>query len=304
MDLIYLLKLIVLAIVEGITEFLPVSSTGHLIIFAKLLNVPQDNFMQLFMIVIQLAAILAVVLLYFQRIWRQFIALLKGNKIALHFWLKWIAACIPFVVLAVLLDDLIEQYLMSPVTVAASLFIGGLLLYFGEAYQTATLKNIQLEQISYKQALGIGMWQCLALWPGFSRSASTIIGGWFVGLRTKLAAEFSFFLAIPLMLGASLYSALKFYKHTVLAPTLYNNNLFEQAAGVPFIAKERAINAAADGNWQYIYLAIACVVAFVVALLVVRAFMAYLAKNSLRKMALYRIAVAILLVLFYIAGWR
>lgn len=304
MDIIYLIKIIILAIVEGLTEFLPVSSTGHLIIAARVLDVPQDNFMQLFMILVQLAAILAVVLLFFKRIWRQFVALLKGNKVALHFWLKWILASVPFVVLAVLFDDIIEHYLMSPITVAASLFIGGLLLYFGEAYQVDNPKTMQLEQISYKQALGVGIWQCLALWPGFSRSASTIIGGWFVGLRTKMAAEFSFFLAMPLMVGASLYSGLKFYKHHLSGADNVAANLFEQAAGVPFIAKERAINLAASSTWQYFYLAVGCVVAFFVALVVVRAFMRYLAKNSLRKMALYRIGVAVLLALFYIAGWR
>lgn len=305
MDFIYLIKIIILSIVEGLTEFLPVSSTGHLIIASNLLKLPDNHFMKLLLIVIQLAAILAVVLLYFHKLWQVFLDLLRGKKAAVNFWLKWILASVPFVILALALNKYIERYLFNNFTVALALIVGGLLLYFGENYQVQNPTVSKIDDITYRQAFLIGCWQCLALFPGFSRSASTIIGGWLVGLRTKLAAEFSFFLAIPLMFGASAYSFYKFHKIQQNLSTLGETLLAEKAVGLPFLHVGRehfaAINSA---TWQYIYLAIACVVSFIVALIVVKTFLKYLAKNSLKHMALYRITVGIILVLFWLANLR
>lgn len=305
MDFIYLLKIIVLAIVEGLTEFLPVSSTGHLIIVSSLLNIPENNFIKLLMIVIQLAAILAVVVLFFKKLWRLFIDLINLKKPALHFWAKWILASVPFVVLAVPLHKYIEQYLYNTLTVAIALILGGLLLYFGENYQVENPRCTKLANLSYKQALIIGTWQCLALFPGFSRSASTIIGGWLAGLKTKLAAEFSFFLAIPLMFGATIFSVYKFLKLKSSLANLGETLLAEQAVNLPFLQAEKQHYLASNSElMQYIYLGIACLVSFLVALIVVKAFMQYLSKHSLKEMAIYRIVVGVVLCLLWLANLR
>ncbi len=305
MDFIYLIKIIILSIVEGLTEFLPVSSTGHLIITSSLFELPQNNFMKLLMIVIQLAAILAVVVLYFSKLWQLFIDLLKLKKPALHFWVKWILASLPFVILAVPLHKYIERYLFNNLTVAIALIIGGILLYFGEGYQVENPRAQKLDDLTYKQAFLIGAWQCLALLPGFSRSASTIIGGWLAGLRTKLAAEFSFFLAIPLMFGASIFSFYKFFKVKNSFASLGDTMLAEQAVNLPFLQAEKQHFLAGNSEYmQYVYLAIACLVSFLVALLVVKAFMRYLSKHSLKEMAIYRIVVGLVLCLLWLANLR
>lgn len=305
MDFIYLLKIIILAIVEGLTEFLPVSSTGHLIIVSSLLNLPENNFMKLLMIVVQLAAILAIVVLFFNKLWQLFIDLIRLRKPAIHFWGKWILASLPFVILAVPLHKYIERYLYNTLTVAIALIIGGILLYFGEGYQAQNPNCTNLSKLSYRQALIIGLWQCLALFPGFSRSASTIIGGWLTGLRTKLAAEFSFFLAIPLMFGASIFSFYKFLKVKNSLASLGETMLAEQAVNLPFLQAEKQHYLASNSEFmQYIYLSIACLVSFIVALIVVKAFMQYLSKHSLKEMAIYRIVVGIVLCLLWLANLR
>lgn len=305
MDFIYLIKIIILSIVEGLTEFLPVSSTGHLIIVSNLLKLPENHFMKLLMIVIQLAAILAVVVLFFSKLWQLFIGLIKLQKSSLHFWAKWILASVPFVILAVPLHKYIEQYLYNTLTVAIALILGGLLLYFGENYQVENPSTKSLTSLSYRQALLIGIWQCLALFPGFSRSASTIIGGWLAGLRTKLAAEFSFFLAIPLMFGATIFSFYKFLKVKNSLANLGETLLAEQAVNLPFLQAEKQHFLASNNElMQYIYLGIACLVSFLVALVVVKAFMKYLSKHSLKEMAIYRIVVGLVLCLMWVANLR
>ncbi|MEV3570801.1 undecaprenyl-diphosphate phosphatase [Paenibacillus larvae] len=218
----------IIGIVEGLTEFLPVSSTGHMILTQALLNINEsDQMMKVFEIVIQLGAILAVVLIY----WRRIIDLLgpkrlkeayqivrrgfrstdkqKGQKMnVIHI----LVGIVPVMLLAFLLNDFIDEYLFSPVTVLIGLVLGGILLIAGEKQDNS--KMIQdLDGITYKQAFVIGLYQILSLWPGFSRSGSTIAGGMLSGVSRKASADFTFIMAIPIMFAATGYSLLKHLQH-------------------------------------------------------------------------------------------
>lgn len=277
MDIIYILKNIVLGIVEGLTEFLPVSSTGHLIISSELMNIETDAFNKMFMVVVQLAAILAVVILYWPRLWALLKGMVKREKASWHFFGIWVLGCIPAVIFGVLFDDAIDEYLFSVPTVAAALVVGAVLMLFGE--KKVAVKNTfdDAFQISAKQALIVGLAQCVSLWPGFSRSAATIMGGWSAGLTTAAAADYSFFLAIPIMFGASGYSLVKYLKTDAAA-------------------------AAAFTSTQLLALILGCVVSFIVAFVVVKAFLAFLKKRPLKYFAYYRIALAILLLVLMFAG--
>lgn len=254
---------IIIAIVEGITEFLPISSTGHMIIAEKLLQVPDNDFTKLFTVGIQLGAILAVVVLY----WKRFMdPLQKGNW---SFYLKLIVAVIPALLLGFIFADKIDALLESSLVVAISLIAGGLVLLFIDRYFN-TPKIDRDDKISYQNAFTIGLWQCIAMIPGVSRSAASIIGGMQQKLTRKLAAEFSFFLAVPTMAAATGYKLLKGYK--TLTPA--DLKLF------------------ALGN----------VVAFVVALLAIRFFISYLQKHGFRMFGYYRIIVGIALLILLAAG--
>ena len=252
------IQAIILAIIEGITEFLPVSSTGHMIIASSFFGIAQDDFTKLFTIVIQLGAILSVVILYFKRFFQ-----------TLDFYFKLLVAFIPAVVLGLLLGDYIDALLENPVTVAVSLLIGGIILLkvddrFNKPEETVS------ETISYFQALKIGFFQCLAMVPGVSRSGASIVGGMSQGLSRTTAAEFSFFLAVPTMLGATAKKCYDYYKDG-------------------FVLSSEQINFLIIGN----------IVAFVVALLAIKSFIGFLTKNGFKIFGYYRIIAGILLLLIH-----
>jgi undecaprenyl-diphosphatase len=254
---------IILAIVEGLTEFLPISSTGHMIITSSLMGIEKDAFVKLFEIAIQLGAILSVIVLYYKK----FFDFSKWQ-----FYLKLLVAVIPALVLGKLLADKIDTLLESPTTVAISLIIGGLILLFIDKLFTNPTIHEE-KDITYGKAITIGFWQCLAMIPGVSRSASSIIGGMQQKLTRSVAAEFSFFLAVPTMAAATGYKLLKVYKET------------------PEIIKNKH---------NLILLAVGNVVAFIVALLAIKFFIGYVQKHGFRLFGWYRIVVGlIVLVLIY-----
>ncbi|MEZ4874340.1 MAG: undecaprenyl-diphosphate phosphatase [Flavobacteriaceae bacterium] len=249
---------IVLAIIEGITEFLPVSSTGHMIVASSLFGIAHEDFTKLFTIVIQLGTIMSVVVLYFKRFFQ-----------SLHFYYKLFVAFLPAVVLGLLLSDFIDSLLENPITVAISLILGGFILlkvddWFGDGEET---------EISYLTALKIGFFQCLAMIPGISRSGASIVGGMTQKLSRTVAAEFSFFLAIPTMLGATVKKSYDYYQ-----------------AG--FELSSQQVNLLIIGN----------VVGFVVALIAIKSFIDYLSKHGFKLFGYYRIiiGVVILLVHFFV----
>lgn len=249
---------VVLAIIEGLTEFLPVSSTGHMIIASSFFGIAQDDFTKLFTIVIQLGTILSVIVLYFKRFFQ-----------TIDFYFKLLVAFIPAVVLGLLLSDLIDSLLENPITVAISLVIGGFLLlkvddWFGDGTET---------EISYSTALKIGFFQCLAMIPGVSRSGASIVGGMTQKLSRTVAAEFSFFLAIPTMLGATVKKSYDYYKEG-----------FELSSD------------------QINFLIIGNIVGFIVALIAIKSFINYLSNHGFKVFGYYRIVagIAILLIHFFI----
>ena len=261
-NILLLLKAIIIGIVEGITEFLPISSTGHMIIVGHFINFEGD-FPKLFEIIIQLGAICAIIFLYKNKIFDS-LKNLKPRKYGFKLWSTVLTAFIPFGIVAFLFHDTAEKYLMNPLSVSGALLIGGIWMIFAESKYRKNNKTIRLEDVSYKQAVTIGVFQCLSiLWPGFSRSASTIIGGWIVGLSTVAAAEFSFFLALPTMIVASGYSLLK--TELVLS------------------------------NIEILSLVVGFIVSFIVALFVVDKFINYLKQKPMKGFAVYRIIVGVLL---------
>jgi undecaprenyl-diphosphatase len=256
------LQAIILAIIEGLTEFLPVSSTGHMIIASSFFGIAQDDFTKLFTIVIQLGTILSVVVLYFKRFFQ-----------SVDFYFKLVVAFIPAVVLGLLLSDFIDSLLENPITVAISLVIGGILLLKVDDWFGNTPKEEVPEEISYPTAFKIGLFQCLAMIPGVSRSGASIVGGMTQKLSRTTAAEFSFFLAIPTMLGATVKKSYDFYK-----------------AG--FVLTNDQINLLIIGN----------VVGFIVALIAIKSFIGYLSKNGFKMFGYYRIVagIAVLLIHFFV----
>tara|TARA_R110000823_G_scaffold43121_14_gene112527 strand:- start:2485 stop:3282 length:798 start_codon:yes stop_codon:yes gene_type:complete len=256
------LQAIILAIIEGLTEFLPVSSTGHMIIASSFFGIAQDDFTKLFTIVIQLGTILSVVVLYFKRFFQ-----------SVDFYFKLFVAFIPAVVLGLLLSDFIDSLLENPITVAVSLVIGGVLLLKVDDWFGNTPKEEVPEEISYPTAFKIGLFQCLAMIPGVSRSGASIVGGMTQKLSRTTAAEFSFFLAIPTMFGATVKKSYDFYK-----------------AG--FILTNDQINLLIIGN----------VVGFVVALIAIKSFIGYLSKHGFKMFGYYRIiaGIAVLLIHFFV----
>ncbi|WP_316735879.1 undecaprenyl-diphosphate phosphatase [Pedobacter aquatilis] len=191
---------IILAIIEGLTEFLPVSSTGHMIIGSSLMGIASDPFVKLFTVAIQLGAILSVVVLYFKRFFK-----------SINFYLKLFVAFIPAAIFGLLLSDKIDELLESPLAVGISLLVGGIILLFVDKwFNKATVT--EEENVSYLTALKIGFFQCIAMIPGVSRSGATIVGGMSQKLSRKAAAEFSFFLAVPTMFAATAKKLYDFYK--------------------------------------------------------------------------------------------
>lgn len=270
---------VVIAIVEGLTEFLPVSSTGHMIITSSIIekatanpNFQEDAFTKIFTVAIQLGAILSVIVLYFKR----FFPLNRWS-----FYLKLVVAVIPAIVLGLLFDKQIENLLGSTTTVAVSLLIGGIILVFiDKLFKTHTINNEQ--ELSFGKAFLVGCWQCIAMIPGVSRSASSIIGGMQQKLTRNFAAEFSFFLAVPTMLGASIQS------------------LFLKDWGEDAEVKRKGYEIIMESQENITAFIVGNVVAFVVALLAIKFFISFLQKHGFRMFGWYRIVVGfILLVLLY-----
>jgi undecaprenyl-diphosphatase len=253
------LQAIILAIIEGITEFLPVSSTGHMIIASSFFGIAHEDFTKLFTIVIQLGAILSVVVLYFKRFFQ-----------TLDFYFKLLVAFIPAVVLGLLLSDFIDGLLENPVTVAISLLIGGLILLKVDEWFNNPNATETSQEITYLQAFKIGLFQCLAMIPGVSRSGASIVGGMSQKLSRTTAAEFSFFLAVPTMLGATAKKCYDYYK-----------------AG--FELSHYQINLLIIGN----------VIAFIVALLAIKSFIGFLTKRGFKVFGYYRIIAGIVLLLIH-----
>lgn len=269
MDLLFVLKAAFLGVIEGITEFLPISSTGHLIIFANLFkfyNNTNKAYVDMFNMVIQLGAILAVVVLYRHKIADTAIHLLPGRKVkwiscGIYFWSMILISCIPAGLIGIKYHSLVKEKLFNPLTVACALFAGGVWMLYAES-KLRSKSSDALSDLTIKpwQALVIGLFQVLSIVPGVSRSASTIIGGWIAGFSTIAAAEYSFFLAIPVMFGESLL------------------NVLEMKAKL--------------SQMEWISLGIGFVVSFIVALLVIESFISYLKKKPMKSFAIYRIVFA------------
>jgi undecaprenyl-diphosphatase len=249
------LQAILLAIIEGITEFLPVSSTGHMIIASSFFGIASDDFTKLFTIVIQLGAILSVVVLYFKRFFQTW-----------DFYFKLFVAFIPAVVLGLLFSDLIDDLLESPVTVAVSLLLGGVVLLKVDEW----FNHSEDTKITYLTALKIGFYQCLAMVPGVSRSGASIVGGMSQKLTRTSAAEFSFFLAVPTMFGATAKKCYDYYKDG-------------------FVLTNDQINLLIIGN----------VIAFIVALLAIKSFIGFLSTKGFKVFGYYRIAAGIILLIIH-----
>lgn len=263
-----LLQAIIIAIIEGLTEYLPVSSTGHMIFASSYFGIEKEEFVKLFQVSIQFGAILAVVVLY----WKKFFDFSK-----LQFFIKLACAVVPALILGKLFDDKIEAVLEHPTPIAIVLIIGGIILLFIDRFfQSPTIHKE--EDITIKKAVAIGFWQCLAMMPGTSRSAASIIGGMQQGLTRQAAAEFSFFLAVPTMLAVTCYSVfLKTYDKSGLK-------------GFELILKsEENTKMFVVGN----------VVAFVVAVLAIKFFIEIIKKYGFKPWGWYRIIAGILLLAYF-----
>ena len=256
------LHAIILAVIEGLTEFLPVSSTGHMIIGSSMMGIQSQEFVKLFTVAIQFGAILSVVVLYFKRFFR-----------SLDFYFKLFVAFIPAVIFGLLLNDVINALLESPLVVAISLVAGGIVLLFVDKW-FRNAKTDDSDEISYLTALKIGFFQCISMIPGVSRSAATIIGGMSQKMTRKAAAEFSFFLAVPTMFGATVKKIYDFYKDGY---TITNEE----------------IQLLAVGN----------IVAFIVAMLAIKYFITYLQKHGFRMFGWYRIVVGVIILALLAAGY-
>lgn len=266
MDNLELLKALFLGLIEGLTEFLPISSTGHLILFGHLIDFQSDSG-RAFEVIIQLGAILAVCWLYRQKIVDLLKGFFSGDMHARRFAVNVFLAFLPAVVIGIFAVDFIKQVLFSPLVVACALIIGGLIIFAVEAKEFKP-RTIEATDITFKQAILVGFAQCLAMIPGTSRSGATIIGGILSGLSRKAATEFSFFLAMPTMLGAATYDLIR------NASVLSSDNMMNIAAG--FAA------------------------AFIAALLVVKALVKFVEKHTLRVFAWYRVILGVVLLIVFL----
>ncbi len=257
-----LIQAIILAIIEGITEFIPVSSTGHMVIASAFMGIGKNDFVKLFEVSIQLGAILSVVVLYYKRFFR-----------SLDFYFKLVVGVIPAVIVGVLFKKKIDVLLESPLIVAVMLLVGGVILLFVDNWFNKPAVDKEKE-INYATAFKIGLFQCLAVVPGVSRSAATIVGGMSQKLSRKAAAEFSFFLAVPTMFGATVKELWDYHKHHV--------QMF-------------------DGD-QIKYLLIGNIIAFIVAMLAIKTFITYLEKKGFKVFGWYRILAGIVLIALYFTG--
>lgn len=257
-----LFQAIILAVIEGLTEFLPVSSTGHMIIGSSLMGIQSNEFVKLFTVAIQLGAILSVIVLYFKHFFQ-----------SVGFYLKLLVAFLPAVFFGLLLSDKIDQLMESPLGVAIALLIGGIILLFVDKwFKDGTIDNTN--DITYSTALKIGLFQCISMIPGTSRSAATIVGGMSQRLTRKAAAEFSFFLAVPTMFGATSKKLYDFYKDGY------------QISG-------EQVNLLIIGN----------VIAFIVAMLAIKYFITFLQTKGFRLFGWYRIIVGGIILILLLSGY-
>lgn len=268
------LKSLIFGLVEGITEWLPISSTGHLIILEKFFQFDNvsDGFFDMFLVVIQLGAIIAVVIMFWNKLWPLKLVdnngskQIKIRKPIIDLWIKVIVGCVPAGILGLIFDDLLDKYLYNYITVAIMLILYGVLFIVVEFLNKKRKPRIRkLSQLTYKDALIMGAFQSLALIPGTSRSGATILGGIFFGASRRVASEFSFFLAIPVMFGASLLKIVKF--------------------GFDFTPNELVI--LIDGM----------IAAFTVSLVAIRLLMNYIKKHNFNVFGIYRIVLGILVLL-------
>lgn len=267
-----ILKVIFLGIVEGITEWLPISSTGHMLLVDEFLQInASDAFKEMFFVVIQLGAIMAVVLIFWNKMWpfnhtdksRPFI-----KKHIFDMWFKVVVACIPGAVVTILFDDFIESHLHTPLVIAATLILYGIAFILIENRNRGVIPEVKkLSQITYRHALLIGLFQVLSIIPGTSRSGSTIIGALLIGVSRVAAAEFTFFLAVPVMFGLSFLKLLKF--------------------GFAFTAAELVI------------LIVGCLTAFIVSLFVIKFLMGYIKKKDFKLFGWYRIVLGVIVILYF-----
>ncbi len=271
MEFVEIIKAIILGIVEGITEWLPISSTGHMILVDQLIRLNlSDAFKEMFFVVIQLGAILAVVVLYWQKLlpftWRDRLAI---DKDTMSLWFKILVACIPAGVIGFLFDDKIDEIFYNPWTVAVTLIFYGILFIIIENRNRTRIPKVNtLSGLTYQIALFIGVFQVLSLIPGTSRSGATIIGAILIGTSRTVAAEFTFFLAIPVMLGASLVKLAKF--------------------GLSFTSFEALI------------LATGMITAFIVSILAIKFLMGYIKKHDFKVFGWYRIVLGLIVFLFFL----
>ena len=272
MDFIEILKVIFLGIVEGITEWLPISSTGHMLLVDEFitLNAVDDEFKEMFFILIQLGAIFAVILLFWKKMW-PFQFKDKSKPVILKdtfsVWFKVVVACIPGAVVTILFDDYVEAHFQTPAVIAAALIVYGVAFIVIEKWnKTKTPKVATLADITYKTALLIGLFQVLSIVPGTSRSGATIIGALLIGVSRVAAAEFTFFLAVPVMLGMSALKLLKF--------------------GFDFTGTEIAV------------LVLGMATAFVVSVLVIKFLMSYIKKKDFKLFGWYRIVLGAVIIVY------
>ncbi len=295
MDFIELLKVIFLGIVEGITEWLPISSTGHMILVNEFIKLDvSDEFMQMFLVVIQLGAILAVVLMFWHKLWpfhkkssreAESFWLQRSDKPVIgriqdftdHYvsagkvimWLKIIVSCLPAIIIGLPLNDWIEEHLNNYTVVAVMLILYGVLFILIENYNKRRRPRMRnISELTWKTALMIGIFQVLALIPGTSRSGATIIGGILMGTSRKLASEYTFFLAVPVMFGASLLKLVKFGFHFTRV--------------------------------EVIYLGCGMLVAFIVSIFSIRFLMGYIRKHDFKAFGWYRIILGVLVICYFI----
>ena len=252
---------IIIAIVEGLTEFLPVSSTGHMIITTSIMGISADKFTKLFTIAIQFGTILSVLVLYWKRFFQ-----------SINFYLKLFVGFLPAAVFGVLLSDWIDSLLENVIVVALMLLLGGIVFILIDKWLSKAEQK-EDEELSFLKVLKIGFFQCIAMIPGVSRSAATIIGGVTQGLSKRQAAEFSFFLAVPTMFAATCKKMLDYYQEG----TVLNSN-------------------------DWLLLGIGNIVGFIVAIIAIKSFISFITKNGFKVFGYYRIIVGALILVLYFLG--
>lgn len=260
---------LILGIIEGITEFLPVSSTGHMIIGSSIMGIAEDNFTKTFTVTIQLGAIISVIVLY----WKKFLPAKGQIAASIDFYKKLIIAFIPAVIFGLLMKKYIDALLENVIVVAAALLLGGIVFLLLDRWFAEAEERGNSELKSDTKAFKIGMFQVLAMIPGVSRSAATIIGGLSQGLNKKAAAEFSFFLAVPTMFGATVKDLWDFY---------------HEGGGI----EDHQIKLLIFGN----------VIAFIVAMLAIKTFIAYLTKHGFKIFGYYRIIIGSIILILHFLG--